>query len=89
MRELLGIAPGTTMDNILLARLRGCQDTISLKRLLIKLERDIGNDWIFTLEKRGVISEEQLDELRIINSYLNFMQNRTGPISDGYGCSVQ
>jgi len=41
-------------------------------------------DWIYSLEEDGIIDEDQLDELLIIESYLNYMQNRTGPISDGY-----
>ena len=41
-------------------------------------------EWACSLEKDGIIDEDQLDELLCINSYLNFVQNRTGPISDGY-----
>ena len=41
VRELLGIAPGTTMNKLLLARLRGHQDTISLKYFIMDLDRDI------------------------------------------------
>ena len=41
-------------------------------------------EWIPSLYDRGMIDKDQLDELLIIDSYLNHMQNRTGPISDGY-----
>jgi len=40
--------------------------------------------WICSLGREGIIDEDQLDELLCIDSYLNFVQNRTGPISDGY-----
>ena len=84
VRELLGIAPGTTMNNLLLARLRGHQDTISLKYFIMDLDRDSNYNWIYSLEADGLIDEMQLDELLIIDSYLNFMQNRTGLICNGY-----
>ena len=48
------------------------------------LGRNDNYEWIFSLYNRGMIDEDQLDELLIIDSYLNYMQNRTGPISDGY-----
>ena len=41
-------------------------------------------EWVCSLEEDGIIDETKLDELLCINSYLNFVQNRTGPISDGY-----
>ena len=52
VRELLGIAPapGTTMNNLLLKRLRGHQDTISLKYFVMDLERDSNYNWINSLE---------------------------------------
>ena len=37
-----------------------------------------------SLGEDGIIDEAKLDELLCINSYLNFLQNNTGPISDGY-----
>jgi len=72
VRELLGIAPGTTMNNLLLARLRGHQDTISLKYFIMDLDRDSNYNWIYSLD--GLIDEMQSNELLIIDSYLNFMQ---------------
>jgi hypothetical protein len=38
----------------------------------------------YSLEEDGLIDEMQSNELLIIGSYLNFMQNRTGLISNGY-----
>ena len=84
VRELLGIAPGTTINNLLVARLRGHQDTISLKYFIMDLDRDSNYNWINSLKADGLIDETQQDELLIIDSYLNFMQNRTGLICDGY-----
>ena len=87
VRELLNIASGGTMDNILdrywLAR---CRDNCRLEYFVIDLKKN-GIDyfeWICSLEEDGIIDETKLDELLCINSYLNFVQNRTGPISDGY-----
>ena len=42
------------------------------------------NDWIWSLEEDGIIDKAQLDELLCINSYINFIQEITGPIVDGY-----
>ena len=78
VRELLGIAPGTTINKLLLARLRGHQDTISLKYFIMDLERDSNYNWINSLEADGLIDEMQHSELLTVDSYLNFMQNRTG-----------
>ena len=65
-----------------MARLRGRQDAISLKYFLMDLDRNDNFKWIPSLYDRGIFDEDQLDELLIIDSYLNHMQNRTGPISD-------
>ena len=88
VRDLLNIASGGTMDNILDTRywLARCRDNCKLEYFVIDLKKN-GIDyyeWICSLEEDGIIDETKLDELLCINSYLNFMQNRTGPISDGY-----
>ena len=88
VRELLNIASGGTMDNILNTRywLARCRDNCRLEYFVIDLKKN-GIDyfeWICSLEEDGIIDEAKLDELLCINSYLNFVQNRTGPISDGY-----
>jgi hypothetical protein len=62
VRELLGIAPGTTINKLLLARLRGHQDTISLKYLIMDLDRDSNYNWIYSLEADGLIDETQMNE---------------------------
>jgi len=87
MREILDITPGGILDKLIVARLRGRQDPISLKYFLMDL--DLNNNsvnywWVYSLAEDGLIDVDQLDELLIIDSYLNHMQNRTGPISDGY-----
>jgi len=86
MREILNITPGGTLDKLIVARLRGRQDAISLKYFLMDLDRNDGVNyyWICSLAEDGLIDADQLDGLLIIDSYLNHMQNRTGPISDGY-----
>ena len=84
MREILKITPCGTLDKLIVARLHGRQDAISLKYFIMDLDRNDNYDWIYSLEEDGIIDEDQLDELLIINSYLNYTQNRTGPISDGY-----
>ena len=86
MREILNITPGGILDKLIVARLRGRQDPISLKYFVMDLDRNdyVNYDWICSLKEDGLIDEDQLDELLIIDSYLNYMQNRTGPISDGY-----
>ena len=86
MREILDITPGGILDKLIVARLRGRQDPISLKYFLMDLDRNDGVNyyWICSLAEDGLIDEDQLDGLLIIDSYLNHMQNRTGPISDGY-----
>jgi len=89
MRELLNIAPDSTLDNLISARIR-LQNTKWLKYFLMDLDLnnyDNNNDnyeWICSLERDGIIDEDQLDELLCIDFYLNFIQNSTGPISDGY-----
>ena len=86
MREILNITPGGILDKLIVARLRGRQDPISLKYFVMDLDRNdfVNYDWICSLKEDGIIDKGQLDELLIIDSYLNHMQNRTGPISDGY-----
>jgi len=83
MRELLNIAPDTTLDNLISARIH-LQSTKWLKYYVMDLERDGNYEWICSLWRDGIIDEDQVDELLCINSYLNFVQNMTGPISDGY-----
>ena len=48
------------------------------------LERDSNYNWINSLEADGLIDDTQHSELLTVDSYLNFMQNRTGLICDGY-----
>jgi len=86
MREILDITSGGTLDKLIVARLRGRQDPISLKYFLMDLDRNdsVNYWWVYSLAEDGLIDADQLDELLIIDSYLNHMQNRTGPISDGY-----
>ena len=83
VRELLNIAPDTTLDNLISARIH-LQNTKWLKYYFMDLERNDNYEWICSLGREGIIDEDQLDELLCIDSYLNFVQNRTGPISDGY-----
>jgi len=83
MRELLNIAPDTTLDNLISARIH-LQNTKWLKYYVMDLEGNGNYEWICSLWRDGIIDEDQVDELLCINSYLNFVQNNTGPISDGY-----
>ena len=55
VRELLDIAPGTTMNNLLLTRSRGHQDTISLNYFIMDLDRDSNYNWINSLKEDGLI----------------------------------
>jgi len=86
VRELLNIAPDGTIMRSWTLNAQPMADTFKLKYFVIDLKKD-GIDhfeWVCSLERDGIIDEDQLDELLCINSYLNFVQNRTGPISDGY-----
>ena len=71
MREILDITPGGTLDKLIVARLRGRQDAISLKYSIMDLDcnDNVNYDWIYSLEEDGIIDEDQLDELLIIESY--------------------
>ena len=76
VRDLLNIAPGGTMDNILDTRY-WLDNNCKLKHFVTDLKKnDIGHfEWVCSLGEDGIIDEAKLDELLCINSYLNFLQN--------------
>ena len=84
MREILNIIPGGILDKLIVHVYVGVR-TPSVKNNLNNNDDNNDNyDCICSLEEDGIIDVDQLDELSSIDSYLNYMQNRSGPISDGY-----
>ena len=49
MREILDIAPDGTLDKLIVARLHGRQDAISLKYFIMDLDRNDNYDWIYNI----------------------------------------
>ena len=58
MREILDIIPGGTLDKLIVARLRGRQDAISLKYFVMDLDRndyvnyDLGRDGVYCIGQK-------------------------------------
>ena len=77
VRVLLDGAPDGTLDRML--RRTGCTDLVKLRRFI---RQPHYHQWLDTQEI--YLTDDQYQGLHGLESYLNYVQNYSGPISDGY-----
>ena len=77
VRVLLDGAPGGTLDCML--QRMGCTDLVRLRRFI---RQPYYPQWLDTQEI--YLTDDQYQGLHGLESYLNYVQNNSGPISDGY-----